>query len=298
MMTLPNLFIIGAPKCGTTSLYRWLGDHPDVQTAALKETGFFADKESHIYNPERHIDGGLEGLAALYPRSDWAKKIRLEATPAHIYSATALAHIPHLPNAPKCLFVLREPAAQIHSLFTYFQHSWGQLPHGLRFSAFVERICDASQPKPVPGNELLGNAVANARYVDWLRLWRAQLGADRMRAISLEDLRKHPSGTLHAIADWVGIAPAFYDSYPFAPENRSYVTRNEHLKHAAIRLRSHLPRGPLYDAARWLYRRMNTDAAALCPDDGALVRLRREFVTANQALALEFGITFAQGEGQ
>ena len=38
----PNFLIIGAAKCGTTSLYRYLGAHPDVSMSSYKEPGFFA----------------------------------------------------------------------------------------------------------------------------------------------------------------------------------------------------------------------------------------------------------------
>jgi hypothetical protein len=37
----PNFFILGAPKCGTTSLARWLGDHPNIFMAPQKEPHFF-----------------------------------------------------------------------------------------------------------------------------------------------------------------------------------------------------------------------------------------------------------------
>jgi hypothetical protein len=38
----PNLFIVGAPKCGTTSLYEWLKGHPDIHMSPFKEPCYFA----------------------------------------------------------------------------------------------------------------------------------------------------------------------------------------------------------------------------------------------------------------
>src|ERR1700733_1529222 len=40
-MPLPNLFIIGAPKCGTTSLHRYLDQHPGISMSTVKEPKFF-----------------------------------------------------------------------------------------------------------------------------------------------------------------------------------------------------------------------------------------------------------------
>ncbi len=42
-MKIPNLFIIGSPKCGTTSLANWLNDHPQIFMSKRKEPEFFCD---------------------------------------------------------------------------------------------------------------------------------------------------------------------------------------------------------------------------------------------------------------
>ena len=38
-----NLFIVGAPKCGTTSLYKYLSEHYEVFMSPVKEPNFFSD---------------------------------------------------------------------------------------------------------------------------------------------------------------------------------------------------------------------------------------------------------------
>lgn len=42
-MTRPNFFIIGAPKCGTSTLAWWLSQHPQVWFSPIKEPHFFND---------------------------------------------------------------------------------------------------------------------------------------------------------------------------------------------------------------------------------------------------------------
>jgi len=51
-MRLPNFFIIGAPKCGTTSLSEWLRHHPKIYISALKELQFFS-KDINTLSPIR-----------------------------------------------------------------------------------------------------------------------------------------------------------------------------------------------------------------------------------------------------
>ncbi|MDZ7673829.1 MAG: hypothetical protein U5K30_01990 [Acidimicrobiales bacterium] len=72
-MALPDFIIGGASKSGTTSLYRWIGSHPDVEVPASKELRFFdgynADKGWDWYVdqiPRSRRDG--RGIAPLPDR--------------------------------------------------------------------------------------------------------------------------------------------------------------------------------------------------------------------------------------
>ena len=60
-MALPNLIIAGAPKCGTTSLFRWIDEHPEAEGSSVKETCFFVDPQSHVFDPSSNFASG--GLA-------------------------------------------------------------------------------------------------------------------------------------------------------------------------------------------------------------------------------------------
>lgn len=52
-MTKPNFFIIGAPKCGTTSWATWLGQHPQVFFCPVKEPYHFNTDQNHVLTPDR-----------------------------------------------------------------------------------------------------------------------------------------------------------------------------------------------------------------------------------------------------
>ncbi len=41
---LPNFFLVGAPKCGTTSLFHYLGQHPEIYISPTKEPNYFAGR--------------------------------------------------------------------------------------------------------------------------------------------------------------------------------------------------------------------------------------------------------------
>jgi hypothetical protein len=67
ILRLPNFFIVGAPKAGTTSLYAYPGQHPQVYMCPIKEPGYFAPEhalQSYLSNWEGYLtlyrDGGEE----------------------------------------------------------------------------------------------------------------------------------------------------------------------------------------------------------------------------------------------
>ncbi len=293
---LPNLFIAGVPKAGTSSLHQWLSDHPEVFGAPEKEVRFFVDPGSHIHRPDFNVANGLEGYGAAFPVPEGAApRIVLDSTPAYVYQRAALEVIPDLPTRPRCIFVLREPAAQIHSLYAYFRNNWDYIPEAMTFEAFLQAVRTGTQD--FGGNELAANAIENARYVDHLRRWRARLGDDRMLVLTFDALRRYPRALMRRVARWTGIDPAFYDGYDFASENETYRPRSRRLQRVNMALRDVLPRGGAYRLLRRLYRRLNTVPGSGVPDAGVMAELAAAFEADNAALAAEFGLDLSGWAG-
>lgn len=144
-----------------------------------------------------------------------------EATPSYLYMTNALELIPELETQPKCLFVLREPAAQIFSLYQYFRNNWDWIPAGMSFPAFIEAAREGSHD--FKGNELARNALSYARYVDYLLPWRARLGRERMLVMTFDALAGDPAGSTSRVAEWLGLDTEFYSSYGFPRENETYA---------------------------------------------------------------------------
>jgi hypothetical protein len=107
----PDFFIIGAPKCGTTTLYEWVSRHPQVYMP-YKEPGFFSQDiypTSHVvYNDPPHISS-LEAYTAIFGNAAGANMMCGEATPRYMYSDQALAEIVRLSKTTKIIICLRDP---------------------------------------------------------------------------------------------------------------------------------------------------------------------------------------------
>jgi hypothetical protein len=289
---IPNLVIAGAPKCGTSSLHRWLAAHPDVIGSSKKETYFLSDPGTHMFRPQASVLGGLAGYTRYFEADTGQNPVAvLESTPSYIYSATALRVLPGLPSRPRVVFVLREPSAQVYSIFGYFQSNWNWIPPEMTFREFVDRAL-AGNPQEYRGNELAQNAVQNARYVDFLRRWRDALGGDRMRIYLFENLRTDPRTLVKDVATFAGLDPGFFEDFAFQAFNQTVAVRSRVVQNLNIAVRALLPKGRFYDAGRRLYRRVNTKAPAAKTelDIETLVQLKSYFQESNQRLSGEFGL--------
>lgn len=287
---LPDLFIAGVPKAGTSALHRWIADHPRALGSREKEACFFVDRNSHLYRASANVEQGLDGYKDQFvlPKGPRPQVI-LESTPGYAYQHAALDHIPGLPSSPKCLFVLREPADQIRSLYTYFRNNWTYIPAEMRFAEFLDAVETGSHG--FGGNELARNALQNACYADVLARWRDRLGPDRMMVVTFDSLRDDPIMLCKSIADWVGLDPAFYDSYDFPKENESYTPRWRLLQRLNVAVRERLPDGPAYRKLRAVYRRLNTTPGGeKLETRDEMAALRARFQGQNRRLAQEWDL--------
>ena len=89
MARLPDLFIAGAPKCGTTSLYEWLKGHPQIFMARFKEPCYFA-RDLALEPSGYYLRYGVdrERYLALFADAGGAKRVG-EASTRYLYSQDA-----------------------------------------------------------------------------------------------------------------------------------------------------------------------------------------------------------------
>ena len=287
---LPDLLIGGMPKAGTTTLFRWLTDHPQVQGAAEKEPAFFADPGSHVFRKDFNArDHGPERYAAAFPPRAPGTRAVIEATPTTLYSCTALASVPRLPSRPRLLFILRDPAAQVRSVWHYYRTAWDHIPPGLSFPDFVA-VLEQGEGR-FAGNELCEDALRLADPLPYLLAWRDALGEERMQVIRTEDLGD-PVVTMTGLSQWIGIDAAFWKDYRFPRENASYTPVSPALHKAMRRLRDALPSWAVPAEARALYRRLATrrpEAARECERE-VMARLRDRYASSVTQLEAEFAL--------
>jgi hypothetical protein len=156
---LPNFFVVGTGKAGTTSLYHYLRQHPQIYMSPVKEPCYFASEIRaenltpvalrHIRRQSRHLAERLNDGKPVRPLgwlvSEWEDYVRLfknvgsetaigEASVAYLWSETASGNIASCTPGAKIVMILRDPSERAFS--QYFD----QLTLGLIHSTFREHI--------------------------------------------------------------------------------------------------------------------------------------------------------------
>lgn len=108
-MKLPNFFIIGAPKCGTTSLARWLSEHPNIYFSPVKEPFYFSEDIFQKFTSwEEYLNlfngAGEEHLAVG------------EGSTTYLYSEVAVKAIEDQFDKPRYIIMIRNPVEMAYSL--------------------------------------------------------------------------------------------------------------------------------------------------------------------------------------
>lgn len=203
---LPSFMIIGERKCGTTSLYHYLVDHPAVLPCAVKETHFFSQST-------RRVRRNFDSYRAFFPSGDEAQvelqtfdldardqlvegtvAKRVEAGRVYITgeaSANVLMTVPPrrvfgvLPEL-KLIVVVRDPVARAfshHAMHLRFKREgrWG-----FRFVTDYRR--DFAREKALAKVGFRGPYLGPGRYIENLERWLDVFPPAQLRVFRTEDL--------------------------------------------------------------------------------------------------------------
>jgi hypothetical protein len=238
---MPFLLVGGASRCGTTSIYRYLIDHPDVCGGRYKESGFFlAD-----YHPAdvRYVDfGPPERLARLFEPHE-EHRICVDATAETLISPGGEKRIEKTLRHPKFLFVLRDPIDRFTSCYRYYKQRGFVSSEETLWRFFENQKTDLSSAGSSAQLALLGGL-----YHHHLRKFYHHFNPDQIIIIWFDELCSAPHLVMRRVAEFCGIDPEFYASYEFKPQNPSVNVRwpmlHYYYRHliARIRMVEHLPK--------------------------------------------------------
>ncbi|MDF9799692.1 hypothetical protein OKW21_004955 [Catalinimonas alkaloidigena] len=296
-LVLPGMVICGAPKCGTSSLFTWLNDHPELAGANPKETFFLMDQDNPLHNKQLNFHkDGLEKYGNFFlDKTDM--QLPFEATTHYMYQETALQVLSAVEPRPKLIFLLRKPSQRILSSFEYSKNNLSAFKKDFSFMDYTDILLSGKV-------EQLDNYVSRKRslyvlkkdlyystYILFLERWKKAAGIDNIDIYLFEDMVREPGMVLTKIADSLGINANYYRDYDFKRRNRTYTIKHKNIHKALNSFSSFIPAGNLKKVAKKMYFSLQHKNSK--PETNvheALVLLDQYFVPYNDELEKAFNL--------
>ena len=217
------LIVGGQSKAGTTSVFKWLADHPETVPSKVNEARFFLDPGYPLPSGRRYDGTNLEEYAACFPRGQ-ENRVHVESSPDYLYSRSALRIANLLPHA-RIVFILRDPVERAVSWYR-FAAQLGHLPRDMTFEDYIRAQVGVEVTQVTPAHMRL---LEQNRIEKYLPPFREAFG-DRCLELDFADLKRDPSAVMQRIASFGGIDPAFYEGRKLEAQN---VTSDVHAARTA-----------------------------------------------------------------
>jgi hypothetical protein len=237
----PNFFIVGAAKSGTTSLYRYLGQHPEVYVSPMKEPNWF----SRVHAPGRISSVASEAeYLRLFEGRD-GEPAAGEASPSYLWDEEAPWRIKKAVPEAKIIAILRHPVDRALSDYAQTVRWEGEtLP-------LLEALKQGhyAQPKTYGITRLY---VDLGFYAEQVRRYLEAFGEGRVRIFLYEDLERDPGALLRSVLEFLDVDPGYADSVETDVQYNKYsIPKEGPLARVAEKvLKSRTFRSPQFRALR------------------------------------------------
>jgi hypothetical protein len=234
----PNLFLVGAPRCGTTALYTYLKAHPDVFMSPIKELHYFS---TDLFQPapQATIRNERDYLAMFAAARDqtWVG----EASPFYIYSALAADAIKAFSPDARLIVTLRNPADMMYSMYLLRVRAAPFVPAQETSRSFEQALADG--PARLRGELLPPGAPTDpgrclylcyqelARLADRVARLIEVFGRQSIHVVVFDDFVSDTPAAYEQLCHFLGVDASFRPDFGLSHAQRigSVVTRSGRL---------------------------------------------------------------------
>jgi hypothetical protein len=288
---LPDFFIAGHAKSGTTALYEMLRRHPQIYMPDGKEPWFFASDMRPRFQPARigALPESLADYLSLFAAARPDQRIG-EASSSYLWSRTAASAIAEVQPAARIIAILREPASFLRSLHLQLLQTHVESKGDLRKAIALEgaRRRGKHIPRRSHRPQLLQYA-DHVRYTEQLRRYHAMFAREQVLLLIYEDFRANNEATVRKVLRFLEVDDTCdIDVLDANPTIRMRSQQLDDMVHAVS-----VGRGPLSRAAKTSIKALTPRAlrrgalavtqrhvvhgAPQPPDEEFMIELRRRF---------------------
>jgi Sulfotransferase domain len=194
----PNFFIVGAAKAGTSSLYAYLRQHPQVYMSAVKEPHFFSQIEpSDGQHYRMRTTTDRESYLKLFRKANGALAVG-EASPSYLWDERAPHRIREQVPEARIIMVLRDPIERAHS------HYLMNVRENTQPLPFYEALRE-DQSKPNKSWTTANLYVELGQYASQVERYLGLFGPERLLVLMFEDLKRDPATLVRRTARFLGV---------------------------------------------------------------------------------------------
>ncbi len=234
----PNFFIVGAPRCGTTAMYEYLRQHPEIFMPLRKEPHFFG---SDLIITPKFFDytQNMKEYLGLFAAAQNEKRLG-EASPIYLVSRLAAAEIKEFSADAKIIIMLRDPVDMMHSLHAHAVYAGGENIED--FESALDAEEDRKRGLRVPkGNGLADSLFYRevAKFSEQVGRYFQVFGRENVHIIIYDDLRDDTAGVYRETLRFLGVNPDFQPplNSPWRRRRRSIAKGGRASVRPYIRLR-------------------------------------------------------------
>jgi hypothetical protein len=236
---VPDFFIVGHHKSGTTALYEMLRRHPQIYMPDLKEPRFFASDLRPLFEASgsARLPETLEDYLSLFDAAKPEQRVG-EASPSYLRSATAARAISDVQPAARIIAILREPASFVRSLHFQLVQEHVESEKDLRKAFAAENI--------VRQGRRVQRYSDHVHYVEQLRRYEAVFPPEQVLVLIYDDFRDDNEGTVRRVLRFLGVE----DDVPIAAVQANPTVRVRSMRADSLVRSLYVGKGPIAGALK------------------------------------------------
>jgi len=222
---IPNLFIVGHPRSGTSSLHSYLDQHPDIFMTVIKEPNYFAldfrEASDRYHNKKLYFPfRSREQYLRLYRK--WEnEKIAGEASATNLCSKVSAREINRFNPQAKIIMLFREPVD-----FLYSYHSATQFALGEHLNNFEEALLAENRRRE--GRDLSKRVINPSwlfysefiKYAEQVSRFLSYFAPEQIKIILFDDLKNDTPGIYRDILSFLEVDTDFMPSFDIVNPNK------------------------------------------------------------------------------
>jgi hypothetical protein len=235
-MRKPDFFIVGAPRCGTTALHTYLGEHPEIFMSAEKEPHFFSTDV-----PSSEFTRDEQKYLSLFAGARHEKRVG-EASVFYLCSQRAATEIHAFCPSASIIIMLRDPIEMMYSLHRRHLFVGAETVGDFRAALAAEEERKRGgrlPPKPYPVQPLLYREMAT--YTPQVRRYLDVFGWRQVHVIIFDEFTSDTARVYRETCEFLGVSPDFRPEFPVV--NADQRLRSKTLRNVLLSPPTSLVRG-------------------------------------------------------